>query len=90
MSLIPNPKPRPKIGPIKGEINIAPIITGIELTFRPTEAIIIAIAKIQALGPLKLTLLRIERSAASVSICASMFTTPFIRLASLLRIVILK
>ena len=39
--------------PIKGEINMAPIITAVELTFKPTDAIIIENAKIQILAPLK-------------------------------------
>ena len=73
MSLIPRPRPRPKIGPIKGEINIAPIITGMEFTFRPTEAISMATARIQAFGPLNSMLFLIERSAVSVSICPSRF-----------------
>ena len=37
-SEIPNPKPNPMIGPISGEINIAPIITAVELVFNPREA----------------------------------------------------
>jgi hypothetical protein len=32
-------KPAPTIGPIKGEISIAPIITAVEFTLRPMEAI---------------------------------------------------
>ena len=52
MSLTPSPRPNPKIGPINGEINIAPMTTGMELTLSPTEAIITATARIHALGPL--------------------------------------
>ena len=46
-------KPLLSIGPISGEINIAPIITAVELTFKPTEATIIAQAKIHKLAPEK-------------------------------------
>jgi hypothetical protein len=35
---MPTPKPMPMIGPIKGEINIAPIITAVEFIFNPSEA----------------------------------------------------
>jgi len=50
-SLIAIDKPKPKIGPINGEISIAPITTGIELAFNPTEATNIEHTSIQALGP---------------------------------------
>lgn len=38
-SLIAKDNPIPKIGPINGEISIAPITTAVELAFKPTEAI---------------------------------------------------
>ena len=38
-SLIPTPKPNPMIGPMSGEINIAPITTAVESTFNPMLAI---------------------------------------------------
>ena len=59
MSLVPRPKANPRMGPITGEISMAPIITGIELTFKPTEAIIMAHARMKTFGPLKAILLRI-------------------------------
>ena len=68
-SLIPRPSPMPKIGPISGEMSIAPMTTGMELTFRPMDAMMMAIAKIQALGPRKYMLLRIFFSADSVTMC---------------------
>ena len=46
-------KPAPTIGIINGEISIAPIITAVEFTFKPTEAITIAQAKIHKLEPRK-------------------------------------
>jgi hypothetical protein len=54
-SLMPIPKPTPIIGPIKGEINIAPIITAVEFTFKPMEAIKMANIKVQRLAPLNST-----------------------------------
>ena len=51
-SLIAIDNPNPKIGPINGEISIAPITTGIEFAFKPTDATKIEQIKIQAVGPL--------------------------------------
>ena len=51
-TLIAIDKPNPKIGPIRGEISIAPITTGIEFAFKPTDATNIEHIKIQAVGPL--------------------------------------
>ena len=48
MSLIPIESPTPKIGPIRGEISMAPITTAVELVFRPIEATSIEKIKIQA------------------------------------------
>jgi hypothetical protein len=44
--------PNPMIGPIRGETNIAPIITAVEFTFNPREAINMAKTNIQRLVPL--------------------------------------
>lgn len=41
-SLIPRDNPTPMIGPMSGEISIAPMMTAAELTFSPSEAIIVA------------------------------------------------
>ena len=41
------------MGPITGEMSIAPIITAVELTLRPTDAMIMEKARIQTLGPRK-------------------------------------
>ena len=51
-SFIAIDKPKPKIGPISGEISIAPITTGIELALRPIDATKIEQIKIQAVAPL--------------------------------------
>ena len=45
--------PIPKIGPIKGDINIAPITTAVESAFKPIDATKTAKIKIQAVAPLK-------------------------------------
>ncbi len=37
-SLIPTDSPMPMIGPISGEISMAPMITAVELTLSPSEA----------------------------------------------------
>ena len=48
-SLIATDRPKPTIGPISGEINIAPITTAVLLTFKPIEATNTENIKIQAL-----------------------------------------
>ena len=53
MSLIPNERPIPKIGPISGDMSMAPMMTGIELMLSPMDAMIIENARIHAFGPLK-------------------------------------
>ena len=65
LSSVPRPNPKPKIGPITGETNMAPMMTGMELTFKPTEAIIMAHAKIKTLVPRKAMFLRMEVLAFS-------------------------
>jgi hypothetical protein len=44
--------PIPKIGPINGDISMAPITTAVELTFKPIDAIKIDNTRIQAVWPL--------------------------------------
>ena len=56
------------IGPISGETNMAPIITAVELTFNPTDAITIAKTKIQTLTPRNSTPLDMEAMVASGSL----------------------
>ena len=46
VSLVPRPRPNPRIGPITGEMSMAPMITGMELRLRPTDAMMIAHARI--------------------------------------------
>ena len=51
-SLIPIENPIPKIGPINGDISMAPITTAVELIFKPIDAIRIENTNIQAVCPL--------------------------------------
>ena len=53
VSLVPRPRPNPRIGPITGEMSIAPMMTGMELRLRPTDAMTIAQARMKTLGPRK-------------------------------------
>ena len=50
-SFVAMEKPSPRIGPKSGEINIAPITTGVELAFKPTDAMRIEHISIQAVVP---------------------------------------
>ena len=50
-SLIPRPKPMPMIGPMSGEMSMAPIITATELVLRPKEATNIAKMRISSWEP---------------------------------------
>ena len=52
---MPTDKPIPMIGPIKGEMSMAPIITAVELTFKPNEAMKIAKISTQRFAPWKVT-----------------------------------
>ena len=52
-SKTPSAKPAPTIGPIKGEISMAPITTAVEFTLRPTDATRIAAIRIHKLEPEK-------------------------------------
>ena len=70
VSFIPSPSPIPKIGPRRGEISIAPMMTGIEFTFRPTDAMMMENTRIHTFGPLKYILFLMAFSAWNVSICS--------------------
>lgn len=48
---MPTPRPIPIIGPISGEMSIAPIITAVELTFNPREANRMAKIRIHSFVP---------------------------------------
>ena len=75
-SFRPTDKPTPMIGPINGEINMAPIITAVELTFNPSDAMKMAKIRIHKLAPLNSTPLRIE-STVSSSLSLSFFKSRY-------------
>ena len=56
-SLMPSDRPMPMIGPISGETNMAPIMTAVELTFSPSDAMNVAQINTQRLVPRNSTLL---------------------------------
>ena len=74
VSLIPNARPIPIIGPISGDISIAPITTGMEFTFKPTLAITVANIRIQTLLPLNSMLEVIWLFADWMSMLSAKFT----------------
>jgi hypothetical protein len=71
---MPNPKPAPIIGPISGDISIAPMITAVEFTFRPIDATTIAQAKIHKLDPLN------EMLDVTLSNTSFLSSSPLLRL----------
>ena len=72
VSLVPRASPVPIIGPMRGETSIAPMMTAVEFTLRPTDARTMAKARIQAFGPLNQMDDLILSAAASVSISSYM------------------
>ncbi len=54
-SLMPSEKPTPIMGPMMGDMSMAPIITAAELTFRPSDAIIVAKISTHRFTPRKTT-----------------------------------
>ena len=75
VSLIPTPRPKPRIGPITGEMSIAPMITGMELRLRPTAAMMIAQKRMNTLGPRNAIPPRMRWIAASTSTWSFMLTS---------------
>ena len=52
-SLVPRAKPIPMMGPIRGEMSIAPMMTAVELTLSPSEAMRMAKMSTHRLPPRK-------------------------------------
>lgn len=80
ISLMPIPRPMPMIGPIKGEISMAPIITAVEFTFKPSEATKMANMRIHKLVPRNITPLSmvvITDSYSSFSLPSLIFETNY-------------
>ena len=70
-SLIPTPRPIPIIGPISGEINMAPIITAVEFVFNPKDAINVAKINTHKFVPRNTIPLRIASTVSSSRSCSS-------------------
>ena len=51
ISFVAIENPSPRMGPNSGDINMAPITTGVEFAFKPTDAINIEQISIQAVVP---------------------------------------
>ena len=64
-SLMPSESPTPMIGPMIGEMSIAPMITAAELTFRPSEATIAAKISTQRFTPRNSTPFEIDATTSS-------------------------
>ena len=78
-SLMPSARPTPMIGPMIGEMSIAPMITAAELTFRPSEAIIVAKISTQRLTPRNSTPFETEATTSSrCALSSSRLKRPFI------------
>ena len=54
-SLMPTASPMPMMGPMRGEMSMAPMMTAGELTLSPSEAMKMAKMSTHRLAPLKLT-----------------------------------
>ena len=62
----------PFMGPIRGDMSMAPMITAVELTLSPTDAMMMANIRIQRLVPLKtisfsMVLWMVSKSSISAS-----------------------
>ena len=78
ISLVPRPIPKPRIGPIRGEMSIAPMMTGMELRLSPTDAMIIAQARMKTLAPRKCMFFLMLSLADSTSKSSDILTIPLI------------
>ncbi len=74
-SWVPRERPMPMIGPMSGEMSMAPMMTAVELTFRPTEAMTMENARIQTFGPWNQMEFLIRSAASSVSMWSLIFIT---------------
>ena len=67
MLFVPIDRPTPSIGPMTGEMSMAPIMTAVEFTFSPTDAMMMAKVRIHTFAPRNQIPLRIRFSAPAVS-----------------------
>ena len=77
LSRMPRPNPKPSIGPMTGDMSIAPMMTGMELTFNPTDAMMIAQARMNTLCPLNAMFFLIDRLATEWSTSSDRLTWSF-------------
>lgn len=71
------PKPMPIIGPINGDINMAPMMTAVEFTFKPSDATKMANISTHKLVPRKTTPL----SILVITVCRSSFSRLILNLS---------
>ena len=64
-SWMPTARPMPMMGPMSGEMSMAPIITAVELTLRPSEAMKMATMRMRMLMPRNDTPSRMDSSASA-------------------------
>ncbi len=83
ISLIAIDIPIPKIGPINGDISIAPITTAVEFAFSPTEATKMEHINIQAVAPLKEISFLMASIVASRSVSALKSSNSIIKVLTL-------
>jgi hypothetical protein len=74
---MPIDNPTPLMGPISGEMSMAPIITAVELTLSPTEQMITAKNKIQTLAPLNSTSFFMEAMVDSIFVSSCKLVSVF-------------
>ena len=76
---MPMPNPIPMMGPINGEMSIAPIITAVAFTFNPNDATNMAKMSTHKLVPRKTTPL----SMFSTTVCSSSFSALSLNLSKI-------
>ena len=69
-SSMPTPSPMPMMGPMRGDMSMAPMMTAVELVLSPSEAMNIAMMRMTMLVPRKETP---SRMAASASGCETRY-----------------
>ncbi len=62
---MPRANPAPMMGPMSGDISMAPIMTAVELTLSPNDAMRMAKIKIHRLAPLNSTPARMLATVSS-------------------------
>ena len=73
-SLMPTARPMPMMGPMSGEMSMAPMMTAVELTLSPSDAMKMAKTSTQRFGPVNVTPCFICKTM-SASFSMNCFTT---------------